>query len=30
MAVSPDDPNATPITTVVNWPALMKDKTASK
>jgi Tol biopolymer transport system component len=30
LAVSPDDPNATPIRTVVNWPALMKDKTASK
>jgi Tol biopolymer transport system component len=30
MAVSPDDPNATPIRTVVNWPALVKGKSASK
>jgi Tol biopolymer transport system component len=30
LAVSPDDPNATPIRTVVNWPALLKGKSASK
>jgi eukaryotic-like serine/threonine-protein kinase len=30
MAVSPDDPNATPIKTVVNWPSLLKGKRASK
>jgi eukaryotic-like serine/threonine-protein kinase len=30
LAVSPDDPNATPIRTVVNWPALVKGKSTSK
>ena len=30
LAVSPDDPNATPITTVINWPALVHGKAASK
>ena len=30
MAISPDDPNATPIRTIVNWPDLLKGKAASK
>jgi len=30
LALSPEDPNATPIRTVVNWPALVKGKSSPK
>jgi serine/threonine protein kinase len=30
LAVTPDDPNATPIRTVVNWPSVVKGKSTSK